>query len=401
METFPPRLHGPAQGGFFSTNYQHLTKHGKDIGRFMKLFSLPLLGRMMALGAFAIHATAFSAAAGTNGNGVGPSDVGIWYCTYYPTVWTNVIGYTRAGTYLPLCSDKTNDFRNYASDDIKVIDYHLQQLAEARIDFVALELSPGGLGGYRKTDIYNYMVGCGRKTCERIAVWNKTHSWKIKYALGVGVHEDCRGNDSWGLAIEKVAEDVAKTFLNNPNYGGPDDYYHLNGKPLLICYGLRLPQLIQEWAGYKGEKIYGDQFTLRTFTGYAAAGEYGWPLPLHQGTLLHPEIELVQPGFNVHRPNEIERRNGGDFYRACWEKVLQNKKPQIVMIQAFNDYLEESAVWTTDTRHLETDQEKWLGHDGQLHPAMYWELTKEYIGRLRKEVVPAAKTVTPTDAGVK
>ncbi len=350
----------------------------------MKLFSLPLLARILALGVFAVHPTNASAAAGTNGNGVGPSDVGIWYCTYYPAVWTNVIGYTRAGTYLPLCSDKANDFRHYASDDIKVIDFHLQQLAEARIDFVALELSPGGLGGYRKTETYNYMVRCGRKTCERIAVWNKTHPWKIKYALGVGVHEDCRGKDSWGLAIEKVAEDVAKTFFNNPNYGGPDNYYHLNGKPLLICYGLHLPQLIQEWAGYKGEKTYGDQFTLRTFTGYAAAGEYGWPLPLHQGTLLHPEVELVQPGFNVHRPNEIEQRNGGDFYRACWEKVLQNEKPQIVMIQAFNDYLEESSVWTTETSHLAPDQEKWLGHDGQLHPAMYWELTKKYIDRLRE-----------------
>ena len=336
---------------------------------------------IMTLGLFAAHADA----AGTNGNGVGPSDVGIWYCTYFTTNWNWVIGYTRAGGYLPRCSDATNDFRHYASDDVKVIDYHLQQLADARVDFIALELSPGGLGGYRQDDIYMYMVNCARTTCERIKVWNDTHPWKIRYCLGVGVHQDCRGKDSWGLAIEKVAEDVFKTFFENPKYGGPDNYYQLNGKPLMICYGLRLPQLKTEWNVYKADKSFGDKFTLRTFTGYAAAGEYGWPLPLHKGTLLHPEVELVQPGFNVHRPNELELRKAGEFYRSCWETVLKNKKPQIVMIQAFNDYLEESAVWTTDTSHLDATQEKWTGPDGQLQPALYWELTKEYIARLRSE----------------
>lgn len=328
-------------------------------------------------------AASVSAASGTNGNGVGPSDVGIWYCTYYPTNWTDIIGYRTAGTYRPLCSGKPGDYRNHASDDIAVIDYHVEQLAAARIDFVALELSPGGLGGYRKSEAYNYMVQCGRLTCERIHKWNAAHPWKLRYALGVGVHQDCRGSDSWGQAIEKVAKDVYETFYTNASYGGPDTFYHLNGKPLLICYGIRLEHLKSEWGNYTGDKTYGDRFTLRSFTGYAAEGEYGWPLPLHKGTLLHSEVELVQPGFNVHRPNEVEYRKGGAFYRSCWEKVLDNPKPQIVMIQAFNDYLEESAVWITDTGALDATQEKWTGQDGKLHPAMYWEMTKDYINRLR------------------
>jgi hypothetical protein len=334
---------------------------------------------------FATETNRPTAASARNPNKAALSDVGTWYCTYYPKAWTNVIGYTNAVTYLPLCSDTANDFRQYSSDDVKVIDFHLKKLAEARIDFIALELSPGGIGGYRKTDAFNYMVDCGRKTCERLKKWNDGHRWKIKYCIGAGVHEDCRGSDPIGLAIEKVAADVYATFYSNPKYGGPDNYYCLNGKPLLICYGLRRNQLQDEWGRYPGEKSNGDRFTLRTFTGYAQAGEYGWPLPLHQGTLLHNEVELVEPGFNVHRPNEVEPRNSGDFYRACWEKVLTNARPQIVMIQAFNDYLEESAVWTTDTQNLCANQEKWTDHDRRPAPSLYWDLTKQYIAKLKTD----------------
>jgi hypothetical protein len=321
----------------------------------------------------------------TNGNHAGPSDVGIWYCTYYAQDWTGVVGYQKAKNYFPLCSDKPGDFRHYASNDTAVIDYHLRQIADAKIDFLLLEVTPGGLGGYRNPDWKGdlYMVDCARAVCRRIKVWNDAHAWKIKYALAVCTH--IRGDDTLGLAIEKIAKDVDTNFVNNPDYGGPDNFYQLNGKPLMICYGIRLSQLNAEWPAYTGDKTYGNRFTLRTCTGYADVGEYGWPLPLHKGTLLDSEVELVEPGFNVHRPGEVEPRNHGDFYRQCWQKVLDNPRPQIVMIQAFNDYLEESAVWTTDTSKLDETQEKWTDKEGKLQPAMYWDMTKEYIAMLREQ----------------
>ncbi|HEX7411825.1 MAG TPA: hypothetical protein VF298_06760 [Bacteroidales bacterium] len=40
------------------------------------------------------------------------------------------------------------------------------------------------------------------------------------------------------------------------------------------------------------------------------------------------------------------------------------------MIVTFNDYLENTAVWTANTTNL-TDADKWYGHDGQSHPWMY------------------------------
>lgn len=320
---------------------------------------------------------------GSNGNHVGPSDVGIWYCTYFRKDWTAVVGYQLAKYYLPLCSDKPGDFRHYASDDTEVIDYHLKQMADAKIDFLLLELTPGGLGGYRNPGWSDdvYMVDCGRAVCKRIKAWNQRHKWKIRYALGVCTH--LKEDDSWGMAIEKISRDVWHTFYNNPEYGGPANYYQLDGKPLIVNYGMRLSQMKADWEEYKGDRTYGTRFLQRTLTGYAQPGEYGWPLPLHTGTLLHPEVELVEPGFNVHRPNEVEPRQGGEFYRKCWQTVLDNPKPRIVMIQAFNDYLEESAVWITDTTGLEPSQEKWTTIDGALTKTLYWELTKEYIAKLR------------------
>ncbi len=325
--------------------------------------------------------------ASTNGNHAGPCDVGIWYCTYFGRDWTGVVGYQKAKNYVPLCSDKPGDFRHYAANDTAVIDFHLRQIAEAKINFLLLELTPGGLGGYRNPDWIGdlYMVDCGRAVCRRIKAWNDAHPWKIKYALAVCTH--IRGNDPWGLAIEKIAKDVYANFYNNRDYGGPDNYYQLNGRPLMVCYGIRLAQLKAEWAAYKGDKTNGNRFTLRTCTGYANVGEYGWPLPLHKGTLLNSEVELVEPGFNVHRPGEVEFRKNGKFYKQCWQKVLDNPKPQIVMIQAFNDYLEESAVWTTDTSKLDDTQEKWTDADGKRSPSMYWDMTKQYIAQLRKQAV--------------
>ena len=84
-------------------------------------------------------------------------------------------------------------------------------------------------------------------------------------------------------------------------------------------------------------------------------------------------------------PTRLEPRKNGDFYRQCWQRVLDNPKPQIVMIQAFNDYLEESAVWITDTSKLDDTQEKWTTSDGKLSPSLYWDLTKEYIAKLRSQ----------------
>ena len=316
----------------------------------------------------------------TNGNGVGPSDVGTWYCTYYGDDWSNVGGMRYAPTlYKPLCSNAAGDYRAYDAADISVIDFHLQQLADAKIDFILYEVTPGGLGGYRLS--MQPFVDNARIACARIKVWNETHPWKVKYAVAAGAHPDVYGSDPMGLCMEKEAQEVYETFYLNPDYGGPNNYYQLNGKPLLVYWGSP-SAMPQNWASYAGDKSFGNRFTMR-YAGDVRAGTYGWNIYV-SGTVVHPEVEVVSPGWGHYRRAEspyVSRRYG-DFYQQCWDTVLANPKPTIVMVVTFNDYLENTAVWTADTTEL-TDADKWVNHAGQLEPALYWDMTVANIKALR------------------
>lgn len=316
----------------------------------------------------------------TNGNGLGPTDVGTWYCTYFGDDWNNVGGMGYKPTlYRPLCSSTPGDYRTYKATDIEVIDFHLQQIADAKIDFVLYELTPGGLGGYRPS--MKPFVDNARVVAQRHKVWNDNHSWKVKYAIAAGAHPDVYGTDPIGLCMEREAQEVYDTFYHNPDYGGPDNYYQLGGKPLLVYWGN--PSLMpQGWDSYSGDKTFGDHFTMR-YAGDVRSGTYGWNI-YHSGTVIHPEVEVVSPGwghYNRASPPYVARLQG-DFYSQCWNTVLSNPKPVVVMIVTFNDYLENTAVWTADTTDL-TDADKWYGHDGQLHPSMYWDMTVSNINALR------------------
>jgi hypothetical protein len=113
------------------------------------------------------------------------------------------------------------------------------------------------------------------------------------------------------------------------------------------------------------------------------SGSYGWYI-YQSGTVIHDEVEVVSPGWGHYAretPPYVPRLHG-DFYRQCWDTVLANPKPKIVMIVAFNDYLENTAVWTADTTNL-TDADKWCGPDGEPDPGMYWDITVERIKDLR------------------
>lgn len=182
--------------------------------------------------------------------------------------------------------------------------------------------------------------------------------------------------------MEAEARDVFETFVNNPKYGGPDNYYRLNGKPLLVFWGWP-DSVSHHWATYTGSKQFGDRFTMRTAAD-CAPGQYGWNIS-SAGTVLHPEVEVVSPAWGHYArksPPYVPRRNG-NFYRECWEKVLSHPLPKIVMIVSFNDYWENTAVWTADTANL-TDSDKWTDSSGKLNPSMYWDLTKQYVAELRQ-----------------
>jgi hypothetical protein len=359
---------------------------------------MPLLRKFLVITGFLICSIAPTRADAalitTNGNGEGPTDVGTWYITYYSDgIWAAGFRSTPV-MYRPLCSETSNDFRTYNSDDTAVMDFHLRQLAEAKIDFILFDNTNGGESGY-------YMANApiwenSRIMCERIKLWNDSHSWKIKYAHAIGVYGIMRGSDPVGVCIEKQAEYVYTNYVTHPSYGGA--YYELNGKPLLVTYTWDAVSHL-EWEGYGGDKTYGSRFTVRSASSQSwigpKAGLYGWNL-CDAGVQVHEEVELVMPGFKAANGHFVGRQNGV-FYANCWNTVLNNPLPKIVMITAFNDYCEDAAVWITETSLLvDGTSEKWYGTDGQLHASMYWDMTKAYIDTLRASPVDSPEIPKPT-----
>ena len=307
-------------------------------------------------------------------------DVGVWYCTYYGGDWTRVGGMSYCPTmYRPLCSDRAGDFRTYDATDTAVIDFHLRKLAEAGVDFLLFELTPGGLGGYRPS--MNLFVDNARTVAKRIKIWNENNGHKLRYAVAAGAHPDVYGDSPVDLCMESEARDVFESFYQSPEYGGSDNYYTLGGKPLLVYWG-DFGVMPSSWENRTVDSEFGDCFAIR-YAQDVRAGSYGWNI-YSGGTALHREVEVVSPGWGHYTrqiPPYVPRENGG-FYRRCWETVLSNPLPKIVMIVAFNDYLENTAVWTADTERL-TDADKWVGPDGSPAPSMYWDITVEYIKKLR------------------
>jgi len=356
----------------------------RRVGLLMQRIGFPVLrhaGKLAILLGGLLMQPNLPAETATNGNRLGSTDVGIWYCTYYGDAWTNVGGMGYPPTlYRPLCSNKPGDFRTYNATNVAVVDFHLQQIAAAKIDFLLFELTPGGLGGYRHAmDVF---VDNARVAARRLKIWNDTHAWKIRYAIAAGAHPDVYGSDPIGVCMEREAQDVYDHFYNNPDFGGPTNYYQLDGKPLIVYWGA-LNQNISTWASYAGDKTYGNHFAVR-FAQDVISGSYGWNIYAN-GTVINREVEVVSPGWGHYKraaPPYVSRRKG-DFYAQCWNTVLTNPRPRIVMIVAFNDYLENTAVWTADTTHL-TDADQWIGHDGQPHPSMYWDLTVRNIQALKE-----------------
>jgi len=323
----------------------------------------------------------------TNGNG-GATDVGIWYCANWDAQGG---GWWPMATYRPLLPDGT--YGMYDSADVAVIDFHLQKLAEAQIDFIVFDDTNGDFNGYGPEN--TWIKEKAKAVCARIKLWNRHHTWKIKYAFAIGSF--MIGDRAYPTAtsydvIEQQARCVTQEVFLNKNYDS-NDYYQIDHKPLLVVLDYNKDARTR-WANYAGEKAQANRFNLRwagTSGGYSVApGDYGWAMN-SVGVLLHPEVEYLQPGHDNHLPvgaGWMQRsRKNGDYYRDNWSKILSNPLPRIVMIGAFNDYTEDSAVWTADTSvnypKTRLPIEPWRGHDGQLHPSMYWDYTVGIIRTLR------------------
>ncbi|MBM7568476.1 discoidin domain-containing protein [Paenibacillus sacheonensis] len=286
--------------------------------------------------------------------------------------------------YLPLT---LGTYRQYDSNEVPVIDEHIAAMSSAGVDFLLLDETNGLYvdDGY----IYDRAVTLS----SRINAWNSTTGNRsLKYALAIGDLQYTHDPQS----VEFEAGEAWKQFVNTAN-GGTKNYYYLNGKPLLVLHAGAAER--NAWLNWTGDKTNSSKFTIRYSEGGTPSGDYGWYTPA-SGTIANDEVMVVMPG---HNPNQatytpISRANG-DYYTAkAWDRVMQkNPKPQIVMVNSYNEYAEETAVAVTDTSQVTGLTEKWLNKSGVMDNAMYWNMTKEYIRRLGNLAFGA--TVTASSSG--
>lgn len=321
----------------------------------------------------------------TNGNG-GKTDVGTWFVTYNnPSMWGNNFGSGFPILHRPLIGYEENGDPIYGipnSDDPEIIDFMIEQMAAAKIDFIIFDLTNGGVSdqlpmwGETSIEIWNNAI----LTCERLAEWNDNNDWKIKYSFAVGAYADATGGPV-GRAANLCAEVIWKKVFENEVYGG-DDHYQIDGKPLLILHDWSRDAL-EEYMMYGGDTEWSDKFTIRKGQ-EGEPGSYGWRT--YYGTLFHEEVMLVAPGWRSAAGKDgsgILRENGA-YYRRCWETVFTNPLPRILMVVNFNDYNEDMAVYTADTSKCNpANDEKWIDETGKENPSMYWDMTIDGIRRVR------------------
>lgn len=324
----------------------------------------------------------------SNGNG-GKTDVGIWFMTYNnQRMFGANFGSGYPIRYRTLMPDGT--FGILDSSKVEHIDFMLKQIADAKIDFILYDLTNGGFTaevpyGWSGIDENgknkNWIIQNARLTCERIAEWNKNNDWKIRYAMAVGAYDEICGGVPMGMVVEAQAKAIYNEWYMDPVIGG-DNYYQIDGKLFLEIHdwGKNVREI---WERYAGDRTYGDKFFVR----HGMSGEkgtYGWYCAF--GTsIVDEEVMLVNPGQrNAGSPTPHAARENGKLYKTCWESVLNNTLPRIVMISSFNDYNEQTAVWTADSSRCKGDvDEQWRDAKGNLNPSMYWDMTKEGIRLVR------------------
>jgi len=292
-------------------------------------------------------------------------------------------------------------YHQYDSADVSIIDYHLQQIAAARIDFVLFDISNGGLGGASiHMDWYGndnrspvFFVANMQIACARIKAWNDSHSWKIKYAIAAGPYN-----------VQEAANDVYDHYYMNSAYGGPDNYYQIQdgaggvNKPLLVYHAT-------------GSLPTDSRFALRLSGGGPNApispDWYGWWAP-SGGPVYDPEAVMIAPGQDNHSGSYVGR-NYGQYYSGAgtdsqghlfgWNRILTEwaqTRPKVVIIEDFNDYIEDTGEWAADTTYLDPEpisigssgvvgrDEQWRAvAGGPTVPWFYWDLTVSNINNLR------------------
>jgi hypothetical protein len=277
--------------------------------------------------------------------------------------WYNSYQAGQADQFLPFIDGEYYGFD--AEDDTFAIRYLIQQLAEAKIDYVLFDQTNG----------WNALKTTYTLFAREIKNWNQIPGNRLlKYAI-------CGKFKNTASEVEVSAKSTFLEFLSNPEFGASEYYQYWKGKPLFVCYG-GVDNKPDVWEAYTGDKTYGNKFTLRWMSGNIGDNDpglwYGW---ISDGALISKQQMVVQPGhyngnlFHSRYYNGIE----ADFYRVMhWDKVLRTA-PESVTIIGFTGDVEQVNVYITKADQAQDmgKTETWEEDD------MYWKMTKNYIENYR------------------
>lgn len=263
-------------------------------------------------------------------------------------------------------------YQQYDSSNPAVIDEHIAMISAAQIDYLLFD----------ETNNLNNVSGAilnrAARVAARLDLWNQGANPELKYAFAIGGVQYSNDPET----IENEARQTWEEFANDPSIG--DDYYQLDGKPLLVVYTSKANQAA--WLAYSGDKTASNRFTVRFASSdpSVTAGEYGWQLP-STGTVPDDEVMVAMAGWNNHYGNAAPiPRNKGEFYTEyVWDVILsQDPLPESVVINSFNEFGEDTAVQPADTSQL-TLSEKWFNSNDVLDPDLYWDLTVGYVAQYK------------------
>ena len=296
-----------------------------------------------------------------------PTEIGIWYSTWY--------GYTVPGSssnqldtwnawgldFQPLLPDGT--FGYYDSKDTKVIQFHLEKMSEAQIDFIIMDQTnnidvDGGYINERSLAVAKY-----------IKKYNDSGARPVRYCSAIG-------GIQWSQDAATIEQEAAKlwTRYNSQDFGGEKYHFYYEGEPLLVVYG---DGAEAKWNAYTGDKTYASRFTIRWADNNSTPGYWGWAY--NRGVQWHGETTVVMPGWHNRAGHTPVNRNYGETYRSFWRKILNApERPRFIIINSFNEYAERTAVFPAVADADAREGDKWYKDESKTEDSyMYWGMTVE------------------------